>query len=247
VFKPLLYGTIKRAGHLLGIEISHVKSAIGVMDGFLQHLQGVGFKPNSILDVGANQGDWSRLASRYFPHSKFILIEPQIEYSAALDAFCRLASGSAWHLAGAGRKPGEMELIVWPDHARSSLLFRPEADGNFERRRIPIITIDSLFANPEDCPHLVKLDIQGFELEALAGATTLFGRTECFIVEVNFFERVPGLPLFADVVAFFNDRGYKAYDIPGSLRRPQDHALWQIDLAFVRKGGPFDAKRTFVL
>ena len=89
-------------------------------------------------------------------------------------------------------------------------------------------------------PQLAKLDIQGFELEALEGATKLFGRTECFIVEVNFYKRVPNVPLFSDVVSFFDQRGYKVYDIAGELRRPLDNALWQVDLAFVRKGGMFD-------
>ncbi len=94
-------------------------------------------------------------------------------------------------------------------------------------------------------PQLAKFDIHGFELEALAGATKLFAQTECMIVEVNLYKCVPTVPLFSDVVSFFDNRGYKVYDIPGYLRRPLDNALWQVDLAFVRKGGVFDGKQSW--
>jgi FkbM family methyltransferase len=217
---------------------------MGNMEAFLRHLRALGFKPSCVLDVGANKTEWSRLARTLFPQAKFVLIEPQVELVPYLKAFCEESPGSEWKLAGAGREPGEMELIVWSDCACSSLLFRPEKEGPRELRRIPIITIDSLFKGAQDLPQLVKLDIQGFELEALAGATKLFAQTECFIVEVNMFKRSPTVPQFADVITFFDERGYKVYDIPGDLRRPLDNALWAIDLAFVRKGGMFDQDQT---
>jgi FkbM family methyltransferase len=208
-------------------------------------LKAVGFKPKSVLDVGGNKAEWSEQARGFFPDAKFILIEPQMELEPHLKAFCDKSPGSVYKLAGAGRAPGEMELIVWSESTRSSMLFRPEKDRPREIRRVPIITIDSLFENTEDLPQLVKLDIQGYELEALAGATKLFGHTECFIVEINMYERVATVPQFSDVVAFFADRDYKVYDIPGDLRRPLDNALWAVDLAFVRKGGMFDRYKTW--
>jgi FkbM family methyltransferase len=240
VVKKFLVSTLKEAGRHFGLEISRLQSTIGVMEAFLGHLRAVGFKPTCVLDVGANRADWSRLARKYFPGARFILIEPQSEMISELKSFCAEAPGSEWKLAGAGSAPGEMELAVWPDNAQSSLVFQPDGNRAFEHRRIPIITIDSLFDEQRELPQLAKLDIQGFELEALAGATKLFGHTECFIVEVNLFKRVSSVPLFSDVVSFFDQRGYKVYDIPGELRRPLDNSLWQVDLAFVRKGGVFD-------
>lgn len=240
-----LMGAIQELGRFAGVEIRRSASALGVMEPLLLRMKNMGFKPQLILDIGANTAEWSRLALRIFPEARFILVEPQAELEPHLAAFCESSAGSAYRLAGAGRESGEMELIVWPDFARSSLLFKPGDDVAVERRRIPIITIDSLFEGTHELPQIAKLDIQGFELEALAGASRLFGNTECFIVEVNFFKREPTVPLFADVVAFFDARGYKVYDIPGSMRRTCDGALWQVDLAFVRKGGYFDSRQTW--
>jgi hypothetical protein len=129
---------------------------------------------------------------------------------------------------------------IWEDLAGSSFLPPQDAalQNNGRQRLTPVVTIDSVLADHRGFhPDFVKLDIQGFELRALAGATSIFGRTEMLILEVSLFEFMVGQPLARDVIAFMGDRGYEIYDIPGFLRRPFDGALGQMDLAFVRQGG----------
>ena len=46
------------------------------------------------------------------------------------------------------------------------------------------------------------------------------------------------MPLFAEIVAWLNDRDWVAYDICGLTRRPLDKALWQADLIFVPRNSP---------
>ncbi len=98
------------------------------------------------------------------------------------------------------------------------------------------MTIDSLVADGSmPVPELAKLDVQGFELEALRGAESLFGTTEVFILELTLLETInPGWPIVHEVVAFMAERGYYLYDLPGFLRRPLDGALAQIDACFVK-------------
>ena len=236
----LVTRAIKRVGRGLALDIRRSAQTLGNMDAFLARLRSTGFIPATVLDVGANRADWSRLARTYFPQATFVLVEPQIEMRPYLEDFCRETTGSRWTLAGAGREPGEMTLTVWPDLAGSSMLTVPGDQSGLERRKVPIVTIDSLFASGEQLPQLAKLDIQGFELEALASATKLFGQTECFIVETNVVRPLPEMPTFAEVVAFFDARRYRVYDFPGHLRRPFDNALAQADVAFVIRGGVLD-------
>jgi FkbM family methyltransferase len=36
-----------------------------------------GFNPRQVIDVGANHGNWTRTAARFFPDAQYTLIEPQ--------------------------------------------------------------------------------------------------------------------------------------------------------------------------
>jgi FkbM family methyltransferase len=210
------------------------------MGGLLEDVRARGFVPRGILDVGANRGDWTRMALSVFPDAHVIMIEPQVEMIASLETLCREQSNVSLVKAGAGSEPGQLLQTIWEDLAGSSFL--PPEDAVLQKkgrqRLTPVVTIDSVLASRSHFhPDLVKLDIQGFELKALAGATSIFGRAEMLVLEVSFFEFIAGQPTARDVIAFMGDRGYEIYDVPGFLRRPFDGALGQMDIAFARKNG----------
>jgi FkbM family methyltransferase len=57
-----------------------------------------------------------------------------------------------------------------------------------KQREIEISSIDDLLSESViHNPELIKIDIQGYELEALKGAERTFGHTEVFILEVSLF------------------------------------------------------------
>lgn len=215
---------------------------VGDMCFLLEDLKFRGLICNSIVDVGANRADWSRIAKRVFPSAAFYLIEPQIEMKEKLELFCQDFKDSTFILSAAGSEKGILTLTIWDDLAGSSL--RPFPDEKLKalgkQRDVEIITIDDLISNSKiQMPELIKLDIQGFELEALKGAALTFGYTEVYILEVSLFcfDDVPGIPIFSDVINFMLDRGYVVYDFPGFLRREYDGALGQCDICFVKKNG----------
>ena len=79
------------------------------------------------------------------------------------------------------------------------------------------------------------------ELEVLQGACRSFGKTDVFIVEVNLFTFMPECPRVHEIIGFFADRDYYLFDLAGSLRRPYEDDLGQLDLVMVRKGSPLIA------
>ncbi len=243
---------IRHLLNLMGVELTRFNQKIlepastsrpvGRMDYLLQDVKMRGLKCRSILDVGANTGSWSKMASDIFPDCNFYLIEPQIEMKHHLESFCNENKNARYFLAGAGAKKEKLTLTIWDDLSGSSFLpaedERLKNDG--KQREIDIITIDEMILeNKIGTPDLMKLDIQGFELEALKGAESTFGKTEVYILEVSLFsyEDVPGLPDFAEVINFMRDRNYVVYDFPGFLRRPSDGALGQCDICFVKQDG----------
>lgn len=211
---------------------------------FLEDLRARGFAPRGIVDVGANAGHWSRLAHSVFGPVPLLMIEPQAEMEEALSALAKDTPGSHYVRAGAGRSAGEMVQTIWEDRAGSSFLphVEPQLLQSGRQRRTPIVTLDAVLAErPGFRPDLVKLDIQGFELEALAGGTSLFGRTEVFIAETSLFRFLPNQPVLREIVQFMAERDYELYDITEFLRRPSDGAVGQLDCAFVKARGRFRA------
>jgi FkbM family methyltransferase len=230
------------------IKISSIPKAgsdmrpVGNMTYLLEDLKSRGLLCTSIFDIGANRGDWSRTAKKVFPDAGITLIEPQIEMRNELELFCEEFTDSHFYLAGAGPSNTKMILTIWDDLLGSSLL--PKVNLSLQnvgkQREVNIISIDSLIKEKNiQYPELIKLDIQGFELEALKGAESTFGKTEVYILEVSLFafDDVPGAPIFSDVINFMLERNYLIYDFGGFMRRPYDGALGQCDICFVKQSG----------
>lgn len=222
---------------------------VGDTRAFFEGLAARGFAPASVLDVGAHRGEWSRTARAVFPGALFVLVEPQREWTTELERFCAEATvpgnGAAeWIAAAAGAEAGERVLAIDPAGGGSSLL--PGAEGaaamGAEARTVPVVTLDSLYAgSARPLPEMVKIDVEGMEIEVLRGASTLFGAAEIFVVEAALFRYRPGQATFAELVAFMAERGYLPYDFPWFLRRPLDGALGLCDVAFARAAGPLRA------
>ncbi|MDZ4712588.1 MAG: FkbM family methyltransferase [bacterium] len=214
---------------------------VGDMKLLLEDIMNRGLKLVHALDVGANLSHWSRLMKSVSPDVKIYMIEPLPEMESALKNFCKDFPDSKYFLAGAGSKIENHFITTYHDDPAGATCLVGENEylkSVNKQRSIPIITIDSLIEKGEiEIPEIVKLDIQGFELEALKGAKHLFGKTEVFILETSLFEYTKGTPLFSEVVIFMAERDYEIYDFPGFLRRPYDGALGQLDVCFTKKFG----------
>ena len=214
---------------------------IGDMKFLLEDISNRGVRFKYILDVGANFGNWTRMVKNVFPDSVLYMIEPLSEMESHLRKVCEDFPGTKYILKGAGSKIEEHVITTWGDNLASANCIVPENEylkSINKQRTIQIITIDSLIENGEiEIPEFVKMDIQGFELEALKGATKLFGNTELFILETALFEFTKGRPVISEIINFMTSQGYEIYDFPGFLRRPFDGALGQIDVCFAKRDG----------
>ena len=224
------------------IEPGSAARPVGSMQFLLQDLKQRGLQCHSILDVGANDTSYSRMVWEIFPASNFFLIEPLSEMEQNLKAFSAQNKNAVYFLAGAGAKKDILTITVFEELAGSSFVPLPTETlkQQGKQRLIEIITIDDLIeTNKISIPQLIKLDIQGFELEALKGAQKTFGITEVYIIEVALFpyNESPDLPVLSDVINYMLLKDYVVYDFPGFLRRPFDGALGQCDICFVKKNG----------
>src|SRR5215472_10023038 len=75
---------IRRTDTLQGYAPGSATRPIAELNLFLEDLRARGFAPRGIIDVGANKGEWTRLALSIFPKTPVLMIEPQDEMEVRL-------------------------------------------------------------------------------------------------------------------------------------------------------------------
>ena len=236
------YSTLKM---VLSQAPERLKLQQGVLSmwGSLQNLKANGFAPRNIIDVGAWIGDWTEHVRPIFPSAEFLMVEANPGKQPGLEAVAaKLGPGVRVRMALLGPEP-RAEVPFYAMEAGSSVL--PENTG-FDRvlLALPMTTLDSVSEVVGlQGPLLLKLDVQGYELEVLRGGAATLARAEVVLLEVSLLEYNQGAPLMPEVVAFMSAAGFVPYDICGQLRREPDAALCQIDIMFVRRESALRANK----
>lgn len=245
---------IKRLVNTLGFEIRRrgPRSADSQwpresLVGLLQQARSLGWAPATVIDVGAAYG-WFTLECRsVFPDARYVLIEPLEEYGAALRRLVETVPHVEYVQAAATSFLGEVAINVHPDLVGSSVYLEGEDSGvNGVPRAVPSVTLDDLQREKElRAPFLMKIDVQGAELDVLRGAEALLAKTEYVLLEVSLFAFFKGGPALFDVLSYMGARGFVVYDLCGLQYRPLDHALSQVDVAFCKETGLFRTHNSY--
>ena len=210
------------------------------MSGSLLTAKRLGFEPSTVIDVGAALGTFDLYET--FPNARHLLIEPIAENEPYLAKICRKLKSAEYIIAAATKESGIFTLNVSPGLVHSSISEGVNADSqNPYLRNIPAITLDGICRERNlPGPYLIKVDVDGQEVDVLAGATQILQHTEYVIVEVTLFNQI------YDVIHFMKSQGFVPYDIVDLGYRPIDAALWQVDMAFVKELGLFRTDKSYV-
>lgn len=164
-------------------------------------------EPKTIIDVGANIGQFSVAALKLFKQAKIISIEPDPEVAIKLKNNIRENSNTEVIVCAAGDKTGEVKFFRNKDSQVSSIMeigvIRKNLFPNSKVKaevNVPMNTLDSLFENRElQKPILLKLDVQGAELKVLNGSKNLLKNVKWIVIEVAFVNLYKGEPSFNEL------------------------------------------------
>lgn len=238
MIKSLVQSALGRFGYKLVRRHGHVESSLPQL--FIA-LRNLGFRPAHIVDVGANIGGWTRHALEFFPDCAFTLVEPQAGFERHVADLVGAGHRLRWVHAGVADRSGVMRLSVVPDqHVSSTFRLSPEeaARQGLPQVEVPVRTLDEIVAEAgQPLPDLVKIDAEGFDLKVLAGASTLVGKTDVFLMEAAVCCREIENTLLANTRAMA-DLGYRAFDILDLNRTRRQGLLWLCEVAYLRENSP---------
>jgi FkbM family methyltransferase len=132
-----------------------------------------------VFDIGAHVGD--RVAAFRRLGARVLAIEPQPALAFTLNILYGRDSNVVIERAAVGRQPGDLRLMVNTDNPTISTASRAFIDAaqdapgwqgqHWDKSiRVPMTTLDALIAE-HGVPAFIKIDVEGFEEEALMGLT----------------------------------------------------------------------------
>lgn len=239
---PFLRSLLERLIAPFGYELKLISAPLRGFPSLLRYVQNCGFQPKTVFDVGVGHGTpW---LYRAFPDAHFVLLEPRLECEAALKAICSTIDAE-YHLTGVGSEEGSRPLYRLTNSPTGSSFLAPTETteriwGQFELTQdaLPIVPLDIFLG--KDSPHLIKLDTEGMELEALKGARGLLAATELILLEAAVRPRQIGEADFIEIAAFLKGIGFRLFDFPAMAQERRSKALLYVDVAFIKVGGVID-------
>jgi len=191
-----------------------------------------------IYDIGANVGTWTLLSKALFPHAMVEAFEPYSPHLDKLRKTVQNLSDVRVHSVALGSENNRMTLRVTSFSDASSMLpaANPGAWGLAESSQVqvPGWRLDDYRTKHNlPLPDLVKLDVQGFELEVLKGATSCLRHTRVVIAEVSFVQIYVGQCLFHDVVTYLAKQNL--FLTAFGVNTPTGRAAEQTDVLFTRQ------------
>jgi FkbM family methyltransferase len=160
-----------------------------------------------VIDGGANDGRWAAQRREEGFRGAIVSFEPQAASFAALDQ--RASTDSRWSVrhAALGSSDGTATLYIDADPTSSSLAAGPGDSQPTEV--VEVLRLDSVRGDiARDTDRVfIKLDVEGFELEVLHGASELLSQTVGLMVELSTRPRPNAAPLEA-VIGLLRESGF---------------------------------------
>lgn len=204
----------------------------------LAEIKARGFAPATLFDCGASDGGWTKAARALWPELSAVLIEPLDEHREAL---ARIPNSLhidrlLWGLSG--------QLLEFNEYGGQSSVFPNHAGLHYGApSQRSTATLDRIAEQTGIYPDLVKMDIQGAELQAMMGASKVLSRCKLLVLETWVIAAQPGIPLMHIIAGYLAEHGWLLYEIGDLMPRDLDGALTAFDAFFVPADSPLIADK----
>jgi FkbM family methyltransferase len=196
----------------------------------LKRVIGRNISIQSVIDVGASDGMWTKIARTFLPSANYLLIEANTIHEPALKEYVTSLADTEYRLVAGGAEDGRIFFDASDPFGGAASYEKQES-----YIELPVRSIDSLVDELQLAPpYLLKLDTHGFEVPIFEGATKTLEETNLIIVEVYNFRITQDSLLFNEMCDYLGKKGFRVIDLCDPLFREHDEAFWQADFFFIR-------------
>lgn len=199
---PPLLGVLVRHGVAAGVEHCPVLRNLGEMC--------------TVVDIGANRGQFALAARHIWPKARIYSFEPLERPAATYCTVFREDAAATLYQVAIGSQAGEMQINISKQDDSSSLLPITGVQerlfpgtGAVDRAVTEVRRLDDLLQWSDiSSPALLKIDVQGYELEVLCGCEALLDAFSWTYCELSFVELYKGQALADEVISWLYERGF---------------------------------------
>ena len=191
--------------------------------------------PEYILDIGCGHGEWFLKCINFFPNSKYLLFDGNKLNEDKLAILKKKYINITYKICLLSNSIKQLKFF---NMGYGSSIY--EEKTNFSRKieYIKSSTLENELSslNITSSNNIIKLDVQGSEIEIIEGLGKNISNFEIIILETSVKEYNKGAPLFIDVINFMDKKNYSLYDICDLKRLGFERSfLIQLDAVFIKK------------
>ena len=193
-----------------------------------------GLAPTLIIDGGANVGQFARAMVETFPEAHVHSFEPLPDVAAEFRRHLGDHPRVTLHETALGASEGTIPFFRNDYTLASSALPSASGDQPVEQLEVRLSTLDAVMRDVEFPPSaLLKLDLQGYELEALRGGPATLDRMRHVLLEIALRPAYVGEPPFEALYDFMRAAGFR-FLRPVEVLQGPGREIVQMDALFER-------------
>lgn len=237
MFKNIIYKILRWKGY----QITHIQTLdTQIESGKFKWLQELEIK--TVLDVGANTGQFVNMINKILPGVKIYSFEPVKESFEILKQLENNYNNLKAFNFALGSDSREQTIFKNEFLPSSSLLSMTQVHKNIfpytresESETIFIKTLDSISNQIVfQTKVLLKVDVQGFEINVLKGAISSLSNIDIIIIETLFVELYYNQTQFNDIYSFLVKRNFSFRGNFEQIRDPKSGRILWADAIFIK-------------
>ena len=188
------------------------------------------FIPSKVLDIGANVGQFHQLFKTWYPSSYVYSVEASEDCEKYLQEIT-----NDYYIGLLAENEDEYDFhIISHDPLCTGMSLYKENTEIWAHYSTSVkkkgITLDKLFENQEF--DLIKIDVQGAEIDVMNGGKNLCQKAKGIILEVSLTQYNENAPLYDEVISYMGSINFKVAEILDTTKNEKSH---QQDILFINQ------------